>query len=78
VIGLSHSLGVQTVAEGVETEHDAQALRGLGCGMAQGYLFGRRCRPNGSSARCRSRPGSRPNRKRLRPPERRPGAPLAR
>jgi EAL domain-containing protein (putative c-di-GMP-specific phosphodiesterase class I) len=51
VIGLSHSLGVQTVAEGVETEHDAQALRGLGCGMAQGYLFGRRCRPNGSSAR---------------------------
>lgn len=41
MVGLSHSLGVQTVAEGVETEHDAQVLRGLGCGMAQGYLFGR-------------------------------------
>ena len=41
VIGLSRSLGVQTVAEGVETEHDAAVLRQLGCGLAQGYLFGR-------------------------------------
>jgi diguanylate cyclase (GGDEF)-like protein len=41
VIGLSRSLGVQTVAEGVETERDAQVLRQLGCGLAQGYLFGR-------------------------------------
>ena len=31
----------QTVAEGVETEHDAAVLRQLGCGLAQGYLFGR-------------------------------------
>ena len=41
VIGLSRSLGVQTVAEGVETERDAQVLLQLGCGLAQGYLFGR-------------------------------------
>jgi diguanylate cyclase (GGDEF)-like protein len=41
VIGLSRSLGVQTVAEGVETEHDARALQQMGCGLAQGYLFGR-------------------------------------
>jgi diguanylate cyclase (GGDEF)-like protein len=41
VIGLSRSLGVQTVAEGVETERDAQVLRVLGCGLAQGYLFSR-------------------------------------
>ncbi|MDL2339016.1 MAG: EAL domain-containing protein [Pseudomonadota bacterium] len=41
VIGLSRSLGVQAVAEGVETERDAMALRKLGCGLAQGYLFGR-------------------------------------
>lgn len=41
VIGLSRSLGVQTVAEGVETELDARALLQLGCGLAQGYLFGR-------------------------------------
>ncbi len=41
VIGLSRSLGVLTVAEGVETEHDAQVLLQLGCVLAQGYLFGR-------------------------------------
>ena len=41
VIGLSRSLGVQTLAEGVETEEDARALLALGCGLAQGYLFGR-------------------------------------
>ena len=41
VIGLSRSLGVQTVAEGVETEHDAEVLLRLGCSLAQGYLFGR-------------------------------------
>ena len=41
VIGLSRSLGVQTVAEGVETERDARVLLQLGCGLAQGYLFGR-------------------------------------
>jgi EAL domain-containing protein (putative c-di-GMP-specific phosphodiesterase class I) len=29
------------VAEGVETELDARALLQLGCGLAQGYLFGR-------------------------------------
>jgi diguanylate cyclase (GGDEF)-like protein len=40
VVGLSRSLGVQTVAEGVETERDAQALRQLGCALAQGHLFG--------------------------------------
>ena len=41
VIGLSSSLGVQVVAEGVETERDARVLKQLGCGLAQGYLFGR-------------------------------------
>ncbi len=41
VISLSRSMGVQTVAEGVETERDAQALLRLGCDLAQGFLFGR-------------------------------------
>jgi diguanylate cyclase (GGDEF)-like protein len=41
IIGLSRSLGVDTVAEGVETELQAATLQGLGCRQAQGYLFGR-------------------------------------
>jgi diguanylate cyclase (GGDEF)-like protein len=41
IIGLSRSLGVDTVAEGVETELQASMLHRLGCRNAQGYLFGR-------------------------------------
>jgi EAL domain-containing protein (putative c-di-GMP-specific phosphodiesterase class I) len=41
VIGLSRSLGVQTVAEGIETEADAQRLLAMGCTLGQGYWFGR-------------------------------------
>lgn len=38
---LAHSLGIQMVAEGVETESDLQALRELGCDLAQGYYIRR-------------------------------------
>ncbi len=41
IIGLSRSLGVDTVAEGVETELQASTLHQMGCRNAQGYLFGR-------------------------------------
>ena len=41
VVGLGHSLGLSTVAEGVETEDVAGLLRGLGCDIGQGWLFGR-------------------------------------
>ena len=41
VVGLGHSLGLSTVAEGVETEEVAALLRGLGCDVGQGWLFGR-------------------------------------
>jgi diguanylate cyclase (GGDEF)-like protein len=41
IIGLSRSLGVDTVAEGVETELQASTLHRMGCRHAQGYLFGR-------------------------------------
>lgn len=41
IIQLSSSLGLETIAEGVETESAANILRELGCGMAQGYLWSR-------------------------------------
>lgn len=41
VVGLGQSLGVATVAEGVETVGQADLLRAMGCTLAQGYLFGR-------------------------------------
>ncbi len=41
IVGLSRSLGVDTVAEGVETEDEAEMLKDLGCKNGQGYLFGR-------------------------------------
>ncbi|MDB5523179.1 MAG: putative diguanylate cyclase (GGDEF)/phosphodiesterase with sensor, signal transduction [Rhizobium sp.] len=41
VINLCHDLGMITTAEGVETTAQAETLRHLGCGLAQGYLFGR-------------------------------------
>lgn len=40
IIGLGQSLGVDVVAEGVETRAQADILRGLGCGLGQGWLFG--------------------------------------
>jgi diguanylate cyclase (GGDEF)-like protein len=41
ILALSHSLGVEVIAEGVETESQRQALIAMGCIYAQGYLFGR-------------------------------------
>ena len=41
VIGLSHSLGLLTVAEGVEDSATAALLRDLGCDVGQGWLYGR-------------------------------------
>lgn len=39
VVGLGHSLGLSIVAEGVETVEQAEMLRSIGCGYAQGFLF---------------------------------------
>ena len=41
VIGLAHALNLRVVGEGVETAGQAQALHGLGCDLAQGFLYGR-------------------------------------
>ena len=41
VIGLSTSLSMRSVAEGVEDQEQADMLLWLGCDMAQGWLYGR-------------------------------------
>src|ERR1700735_4877346 len=41
VVGLGHSLGLETNAEGIETREQAEMLLWLGCEQGQGWLFGR-------------------------------------
>ncbi len=41
IVGLGKSLAVPTIAEGVETERDAEVLRAMGCTIAQGFLYAR-------------------------------------
>lgn len=41
IIEIAKSLGVETVAEGVETMNHAEMLRELGCDLLQGYAFAR-------------------------------------
>jgi diguanylate cyclase (GGDEF)-like protein len=40
IVGMAKTLGLAIVAEGVETEEQAEALLKLKCGVAQGYHFG--------------------------------------
>ena len=39
IVSLAHDLGMEVVAEGVETPAQVEALRALGCRRAQGFLF---------------------------------------
>jgi len=41
IVGLGRSLGLKTVAEGVETEEQAEMLLWLGCEFGQGWFYGR-------------------------------------
>ncbi|WP_375195285.1 putative bifunctional diguanylate cyclase/phosphodiesterase [Sphingobium sp.] len=41
VVDLGRSLSMPVTAEGIETDAQAQFLRGLDCAFGQGYLFGR-------------------------------------
>ena len=51
IIALSNALGLHTVAEGIETEAEANFLRQEGCQQAQGFLFGRPVPPDELLAR---------------------------
>ena len=39
IINLAHSLGLDVIAEGIETEDQLRILKELGCEYGQGYLF---------------------------------------
>ncbi len=41
IIALGHNLGLEVIAEGVETEAQSQLLRQMACDLQQGYLLGR-------------------------------------
>ena len=47
IVALGRAIGLSVIAEGVETEGQAEALRKLGCASGQGFLFGR---PTSASA----------------------------
>ncbi len=39
IVGLAHGLGVEVLAEGVETESQRRLLQNFGCRLMQGFLF---------------------------------------
>ena len=41
VVGLGQSLDLTTIAEGIETQEQAEMLLWLGCEMGQGYMYGK-------------------------------------
>ncbi|MBQ9002929.1 MAG: EAL domain-containing protein [Eggerthellaceae bacterium] len=41
VVDMSKKLGIQTLAEGVETQEQSDYLRSIGCEKMQGYLYGK-------------------------------------
>lgn len=45
MVAMAKGLNLVSIAEGVETEQQAQMLRGMGCTFAQGYLFSKPLSP---------------------------------
>jgi diguanylate cyclase (GGDEF)-like protein/PAS domain S-box-containing protein len=41
IVRVSHDLGIEVVAEGIERPEQLEMLRGMGCGLGQGFLVAR-------------------------------------
>ena len=50
IVDLAGSMGIRTVAEGVETEAQAAILREMGCDVLQGFLFAKPLDADGLTA----------------------------
>lgn len=46
VVSMAHALGIDAVAEGVETEAELAKLRAIGCSLAQGFRFAQPMAPD--------------------------------
>lgn len=55
VLGLARALGMETVAEGVESEGELAVLRNFGCELVQGYLISRPLSADDANAYARAR-----------------------
>jgi EAL domain-containing protein (putative c-di-GMP-specific phosphodiesterase class I) len=56
IVTLAHNLGMDVVAEGVETEEQLAVLRTLGCDYAQGFYFSEAVATGEADAFIRSQP----------------------
>ncbi len=45
LVSLAHTLGLEVIAEGVETQAQVELLREIGCDSAQGWLFAKPGQP---------------------------------
>jgi EAL domain-containing protein (putative c-di-GMP-specific phosphodiesterase class I) len=50
ILMLAQGVGIGTVAEGIETREQLDALRSMGCDFGQGYLFSRPLEPDAFEA----------------------------
>ena len=58
IVGLAAHLDLEVVAEGIETDAQADIVRALGCRTGQGYLFSRPMTPEGVAAFLGERAGA--------------------